>query len=102
MSSKSTTSEEPQERAHLVRAAVSQLGLKFPTRENKQFRASLLLCVTARLGEFSEAQVIRLHEAACSADSTDDDIAALRSALQKVLGRRFALRSYRQPSTSAE
>lgn len=90
-----------QERALLVRDAIACLGIEFPDAEEDRFTEAAMLRLAEELPNLESGQVTRLNEAACAASSKRPGVAAFRSAIRQILGRRYDLAGARKRAAAA-
>lgn len=80
----------------LIRTLEANLKVAIPDAEELRFRGSACRKAAADLGELKPAFVVRLYEAACEVKFPSDDVAGLRKAIQKSLGKTLGLAAFRQ------
>lgn len=99
---KSTRSEELTAQSQLVRTV--EANLKIVTLEGPTetaFRQSLLNCVSNQLATMPGGLITRLYESACEAKFPTPPVTAFREALQRQIGARHNLRTYRSTPARA-
>ena len=99
---KSNRSEELTAQSQLVRTVEANLKintLEGPTEQ--AFRESLLACVATQLAAMPDGLITRLYEAACEAKFPTPPVTSFREALQRQIGSRHNLRTYRAAGTKA-
>jgi len=102
MSAKPTTTknEALQGQSLLVRAVASALEIRVPGNLDKRFRSSLLRRAKADIAALPPGLLIRLFEAACSADFPDPDVVEFRQACERALAGPLGLSAYKTAAQS--
>jgi len=94
---KSSRSEELTAQSQLVRTVEANLDIAVIESDHEiRFRESLLCCAAAQVGKLPPGLLTRLYEAACKVRFSTPAVVTFRETLQREIGVRFSLKSFRR------